>query len=90
MRNIPLVGFYTDNNSKDKIISKLQVAFQNNKITIYTDPELMDELQYYELTYSKTGKRVFNAKAGHHDDLIMSLAIAYNSIKSGDYVYSII
>lgn len=85
MRNIPLVGFYTDNNGKDKIISKLQVAFQNNKITIYTDPELMDELQYYELTYSKTGKRVFNARNGHHDDILVSLAIAYNSINSGNY-----
>ena len=83
--NIPLVGFYTDNTSKDKIISKLQVAFQNNKIMIYTDYELMDELQYYELTYSKTGKRVFNAKSGHHDDLIMSLAIAYNSLTAGNY-----
>lgn len=85
MRNVPLVGFYTDNNSKDKIISKLQVAFQNNKILIYTDYELMDELQYYELTYSKTQKRVFNAKAGHHDDLIMSLAIGFNSLTSGNY-----
>lgn len=85
MRNVPLIGFYTDNTSKDKIISKLQVAFQNNKITIYTDPELMDELQYYELTYSKTQKRVFNAKAGHHDDLIMSLAIGFNSLTSGNY-----
>ena len=83
--NIQLIGFYTDNNSKDKIISKLQIAFQNNKITIYTDPELMDELQYYELTYSKTGKRVFNAKNGYHDDLLMSLAIAYNSLTAGNY-----
>lgn len=85
IRNVPLIGFYTDNTSKDKIISKLQVAFQNNKIMIYTDYELMDELQYYELTYSKTGKRVFNAKAGHHDDLIMSLAIGFNSLTSGNY-----
>lgn len=85
MRNVPLVGFYTDNNSKDKIISKLQIAFQNNKIMIYTDYELMDELQYYELTYSKTGKRVFNARNGHHDDILMSLAIAYNSLTSGNY-----
>lgn len=83
--NIQLIGFYTDNNSKDKIISKLQIAFQNNKITIYTEPELMDELQYYELTFSKTGKRVFNAKVGHHDDLLMSLAIAYNSLTAGNY-----
>ena len=85
MRGVQLIGFYTDNTSKDKIISKLQIAFQNNKITIYSEYELMDELQYYELTYSKTGKRVFNARNGHHDDLLMSLAIGFNSLTSGNY-----
>ena len=85
MRKVPLIGFYTDNASKDKIISKLQVAFQNNKIMIYTDYELIDELQYYELTSIKTINRVFNAIAVHHDDLIMSLAIGFNSLTSGNY-----
>lgn len=83
--HIPVIGFTTTNDSKDKIISKLQVAFQNEKIQIFDEYELMDELQFYELTYSKTGKRIFNAKAGHHDDLLMSLAIAYNSLNSGEY-----
>lgn len=82
---IPVLGFTTTNDSKDKIISKLQVAFQNSAITIYEERELMDELEFYEMTYSKTGKRVFNACPPHHDDLIMSLAIGYNSIQSGNY-----
>lgn len=85
LRKVPLVGFNTDNDSKDKIISKLQVAFQNGNISIFDLVELMDELEYYEMTYSKTGKRVFNAAKGHHDDLVMSLAIGYNSITSGEY-----
>lgn len=85
VRNIPLIGFWTDNDSKDRIISKLQVAFQNAKITIFDQFELMDELEFYEMTYSKSGKRIFNGATGHHDDLIMSLAIGYNSIKSGEY-----
>lgn len=88
--NTPLVGFVTTNETKDKIISKLQVAIQNNKIKLFHDIELMKELQAYEMTFSKTGKRVFNAKDGFHDDLIMSLAIAYNSISSGQCCYSII
>lgn len=50
----------------------------------------MDELEYYEMTYSKTGKRVFNGATGHHDDLVMSLAIGYNSINSGEYCMSIV
>jgi len=50
----------------------------------------MDELEYYEMTYSKTGKRVFNAADGHHDDVLMSLAIAYNSLSSGEYHISFV
>ena len=83
--NIPVAGFTTTNETKDKIISKLQVMMQNNKIDLFADPELLVELSQYEMTFSKTGKRVMNAKAGFHDDLIMSLAIAINSITSGNY-----
>ena len=83
--NIPLIGFYTDNNSKDKIISKLQVAFQKEKIKIFNDIELMDELEFYEMVFSKTGKRVFNAAKYHHDDCVVSLCIAYNSLTAGNY-----
>ena len=82
---IPLNGFTTTNESKDKIISKLQVALQNETIELWADPELLVELSVYEMTFSKTGKRVMNAKSGYHDDLLMSLAIAYNSITSGNY-----
>ena len=83
--NIPVAGFTTTNDTKDKIISKLQVLLQNNKIELYADPELLVELSVYEMTFSKTGKRVMNAKAGFHDDLIMSLAIAINSVSAGEY-----
>ena len=83
--NIPLIGFYTDNNSKDKIISKLQVAFQKEKIKIFNDIELMDELEFYEMVFSKTGKRVFNAAKYHHDDCVIALCIGYNSLTAGNY-----
>ena len=90
LRKISLIGFTTTNESKDKIISKLQVAFQNNKIKIFAEKELMDELEFYEMTFSKTNKRVFNAASGHHDDVLMSLAMAYNSLSSGEYHISFV
>lgn len=86
-QKIPVIGFTTTNESKDKIISKLQVAFQGADIHFFRDPELMDELQEYTMEFSKTGKRVFNASDGHHDDLVMSLAIAFNSLTSGEYKF---
>lgn len=85
LKRIPVLGFTTTNDSKDKIISKLQVLIQNNEIEIYPEPELLIEIGAYEMEFSKTGKRIMNAKPGMHDDLIMALAIGINSVSSGEY-----
>jgi hypothetical protein len=42
---------------------------ENNKI-------LEEELKTYTYTVSKTGKKVFNALDGYHDDTVISLALA--------------
>lgn len=84
-KGIIINGFNTSNSSKDKIISRLQVLIQNNDIEFYADPELIVELDSYELQFSKTGKRIMNAKSGKHDDLLMALAIGINSVNSGEY-----
>ena len=77
--------FYTTNDSKDKIISNLQVQIQNNNVKFFNDEELFNELDHYEMEFSKTGKRVFNAEQGWHDDVLMSLAMALASINKGEY-----
>lgn len=82
---INLLSFYTTNESKDRIISNLMNLIQNNQIKFYNDLELITELQNYDMEFSKTGKRVFNAKQGFHDDILMSLAIALSSINKGKY-----
>lgn len=89
---LPIIvqGFVTTNDSKDEIISDLQVAIQNKDIRFKRDDELERELNNYQLTFSKTGKRVFNARNGFHDDLIMATAICLNSMKKGQYTISII
>lgn len=89
---LPIIvqGFVTTNDTKDEIISALQVAIQNKDIRFKRDDELERELNNYQLTFSKTGKRVFNARNGFHDDLIMATAICLNSMKKGQYTISII
>lgn len=89
---LPIIvqGFVTTNDTKDEIISDLQVAIQNKDIRFKRDDELERELNNYQLTFSKTGKRVFNARNGFHDDLIMATAICLNSMKKGQYTISII
>lgn len=83
-------GFNTTNESKDKIISKLQIAIQNKDVQLFPEEELVKELSNYEMTFSATGKRVFNGKKGTHDDLVMATAIALDSIESGQYTVSVV
>lgn len=89
---LPIIvqGFVTTNDTKDDIISKLQVEIQNKTIKLKRDDELDRELSNYQLTFSKTGKRIFNARNSFHDDLVMATAICLSSLETGQYMISII
>ena len=65
---------------KNMIINKLQLAFQNEEITLLDDIELMTQLSAYEQQLTSSGKSTFNGQNGFHDDLVMSLAIAYSAL----------
>lgn len=73
--------FTTTNESKRAIIEDLASAFENQSITIIGDDELIKELQHYTIEKTKSGKITYNGLLGYHDDLVMALAIAYNSTK---------
>lgn len=80
-----LQSFNTTNDSKRKIIDSLTLAFQNRDITIPDDKNLINQLSYYTMTISKTGKPIFNnALDSIHDDYVMSLAIAYSCFSEGN------
>jgi hypothetical protein len=69
--------FNTNMESKKKIIERLCVLFENEKIRIPNNQILIDELINYTYTYNETTRNVsYNAPAGLHDDCVMSLAIA--------------
>lgn len=78
--DIPIVPFTTTNDTKYQLVSQLQVAIQNNDIIIPNDDEIKLELMKYEMTVSGTNKPVFNACSGFHDDCLVSLMIALDSI----------
>ena len=82
---IQLKGFNTTNDSKEHIINELQVAIQNKEVILKDDVALQTELSMYEMKISSTGKRIYNAKAGYHDDMIIATAICLHSISSGNY-----
>lgn len=71
-------GFNTDNSSKRRIIEQLIMAVQKHEIEIPNDPELIRELQHYNMEKTKTGY-TYNGADGVHDDYVMALALAYDA-----------
>ncbi len=86
-------GVYTTSDSKAEIINQLIAAFSSREIRILNDEELKTELNAFVFKYSKSGKVTYAAASGFHDDMVMSLAIAYdiyikNKTGGGYHVYS--
>ena len=72
-----IVGFKTTGTSKPEIINNLINAFASKKINVPNDPIYISELETFTMTISPTGKPKFAASHGFHDDIPMSLAIAW-------------
>lgn len=82
----------TTNESKAKLVSQLQVAFEQKNITILNDDKQTAELSMYEASYNmKTGNISYNAPNGGHDDICIGLMLALeakiNTMKSGQYSF---
>lgn len=72
----------TTNESKSRLVSGLQVAFEQKQITLLDDDKQTAELSMYEATYNfKTGNVSFNAPAGGNDDICVALMLAYECKK---------
>ena len=82
----------TTNESKARLVSPLQVAFEQKQITIIDDEKQTAELSMYEASYNiKTGNVSYNAPNGGHDDMCIALMLAWESKratnKTGQYSF---
>lgn len=68
--------FTTSNKSKNDIINKLALDFNNQNIWIPNDNSLQKELDAFSMTMTPSGKITYGGSGGFHDDQVMSLAIA--------------
>lgn len=76
----------TTNDSKTAIVDDLAAHIEKGRIKFQPLCEkLLEQLQVYKETQSSTGKRVFNAPPGKHDDFVISTALALRARKSGRY-----
>lgn len=80
----------TTNESKARLVSQLQVAFEQQQIILIDDKKQSAELSMYEATYNmKTGNVSYNAPAGGNDDICIGLMLSWECMratkKTGQY-----
>ena len=80
MRGLPVQMFTTTNTTKSEIIQALALAFEQNSISILADHVLVNELQAYEQNRLPSGAWRYSAPSGMHDDMVMSLALAWSAV----------
>lgn len=85
--SVSLRGFNTNNTSKQKIVQSMQVAIQNQKVALLDDPVLVKQFTMFEAKLTPTGKVTYEAAKGHHDDIVMSVLLAFDCLNTGSYNY---
>lgn len=84
-----ITGFKTTNQSKEELINKLIAAFSSEEIKALNDEEMILQLNSFIFEMTESGKVRYCAASGFHDDIVMSLALAWSayvkSEKTGGY-----
>jgi hypothetical protein len=76
---LPVVPFETTNATKFAAVEALALAFERGDIQIINDPQLIAELQAFELSRTATGMVRYAAPEGMHDDCVMSAVMGYSA-----------
>ena len=74
---LPVRDFTTTNTSKAEIVEKLAAGFEQGNVRIINDPVLIAELQAFGAERLPGGMTRYSAPDGVHDDMVISLALAW-------------
>jgi phage terminase large subunit-like protein len=78
MEGLPVQPFTTTASSKGPLIESLALAFEKGEIAILNDPVLVGELLAYSMERLPSGRWIYSAPAGLHDDTVIALALAWH------------
>lgn len=81
------ISFNTDNKGKRRIIESLQLAIENQTVTLLDDPTLKLQFLGFAMKQTKTGQITYgNSSDSVHDDIVLATALALEADVSGNYV----
>lgn len=75
-QGIPAQGYkFTGNAAKHEVVQELARLFAERRLVIPYDPDIINELRYFEYDITPSGVVRMEARRGH-DDIVMALALA--------------
>lgn len=77
--NIQITNWTTSNSSKQDLVTKMQIALENEYVHLLQDEALLNEMRRYEAEVNpKTKKISYNGK-GANDDMVIATMLSYYS-----------
>ena len=77
-------GFNTSNTSKNAVVAKMQVALEQENVSLLPDDKLKRQFGYFTAEFNpKTRNVSYNAPQGLHDDIVMATLLAYDAYDTG-------
>lgn len=81
---LKVTPFKFTNPSKAELVQNLSVAIENGEISLPDMQEMKDELELFEFNMTRAGNITYSAPEGFHDDIVMSLGLAWHGIKNSN------
>jgi phage FluMu gp28-like protein len=83
----PFEGVTFTNAFKSELVNNLGMSFEKETIELPNWPEMLKELDAFEVVVNKLGTTIYNAPEGMHDDIVMGLALAFRAASeyAGDF-----
>ena len=87
---LPVEGLTFTNQNKNKMVGDLMLCFEQRGLTLPNIPELLYELDMFEVVTSGSGAMRFNAPSGMHDDIVSAMMLAHAAAveNSADFTVS--
>lgn len=79
--DFPFQGLVFTNESKAAMVNHLMLTFETKEIRLPNWPEMIKELESYEVKASESGRFKYSAPDGMHDDIVSSLMLANSGIQ---------
>lgn len=77
---INLHTFLTTNDSKKRIVERLETLFENNRIIIPKDDDLLTQLSMFEAKVNSNGTVIYGVQNSVHDDKVLSMCFLVDKL----------